>query len=151
MISPWSWQDAFGFAQAHEITGAGRTIYCAGQAATDDVGRPLYPGDMRRQTERALDNLEVVLHAAGARFADVVRLNYYTTDVPALFDAWDLITARLAAHAANDSRPASALLGVQGAGLPRAPDRDRGHRCDHTSRPTEVANGARPTGPPSAA
>jgi enamine deaminase RidA (YjgF/YER057c/UK114 family) len=114
-ISPWSWQDAFGFAQAHETTRSGRTIYCAGQAAVDEDGRPLHAGDMRRQLVRALDNLEVVLHAADAQLADVVRLTYYTTDVPALFDAWDLITERLAA---NDSRPASTLLGVQALAFP---------------------------------
>ncbi len=70
---------------------------------------------MRRQVICALDNLEEVLHAADSQLADVVRLTYYTTDVPALFDAWDLITERLAA---NDPRPASTLLGVQALAFP---------------------------------
>ena len=36
---------------------------------------------MRAQVALALDNLETVLDQAGLGLGDVVRLNYYTTDV----------------------------------------------------------------------
>jgi enamine deaminase RidA (YjgF/YER057c/UK114 family) len=115
VVNPWSWQDAFGFSQAHEIQGAGRTIFCAGQTSVDDEGRPLHAGDIRAQIERAFDNLEIVLEKAGARLADVARLNYYTTDVAALFGAWETVAGLLAARAC---RPASTLLGVHALAYP---------------------------------
>jgi enamine deaminase RidA (YjgF/YER057c/UK114 family) len=115
VMSPWSWQDAFGFAHAHEVQGAGRTIFCAGQASVDDEGRPLHAGDMRAQVERAFENLGIVLEKAGARLADVTRLNYYTTDVAALFGAWETVAGLLAA---GECRPASTLLGVQALAYP---------------------------------
>jgi 2-iminobutanoate/2-iminopropanoate deaminase len=70
---------------------------------------------MRAQLECALDNLEVVLEAAGAMMHDVVRLDYYTTDVGALFGAWDVVATRLAR---SECRPASTLLGVQALAFP---------------------------------
>ena len=66
-VNPWSWQDTFGFVHAQEVVGDGRMILCAGQASVDDEGRPLHAGDISAQIERAFDNLEVVLEAAGAR------------------------------------------------------------------------------------
>jgi enamine deaminase RidA (YjgF/YER057c/UK114 family) len=115
VINPWTWQDTFGFVQAHEITGGGRTVFCAGQASVDEDGRPLHTGDIRAQLERTFDNLETVLKAADARLRDLVRLNYYTTDAEALLGAWDVIATRLAAA---DCRPASTLVGVQTLAFP---------------------------------
>ncbi len=109
IINPWSWQDQFGFVQAHEVSGAGRVLLCAGQTSTDAEGRPVHPGDMRAQVALALDNLEAVLRQAGLGLADVVRLNYYTTDVDAFFGAHDIVMERLAGAGC---RPASTLLGV---------------------------------------
>ncbi len=114
-VNPWTWQDGFGYAQAVEVTGSGRTIFCAGQGSIDGEGRPVHPGNMRRQVEQALDNLETVLAAAAAGLGDVVRLGYFTTDVPGLFAAWDAITDRLDRAGC---RPASSLLGVQTLAFP---------------------------------
>ncbi len=109
IINPWTWQDQFGFVQATEISGAQRTIFCAGQVSTDDEGRPVHPGDMRAQINQALDNLETVLRQAGVALSDVVRLNYYTTDVDRLFEAYDAVVGRLAEAGCQ---PTSTLLGV---------------------------------------
>ena len=121
-LNPWAWQDAFGFVQANEVTGAARTVYCAGQTSVDEEGRPMHPGDMGRQLELSLDNLETVLGAAGATLGDVVRLNYYTTDVNGLIGVWSLLRERLSAAGC---RPASSLLGVAGARVPGSHARDR--------------------------
>ena len=115
VINPWSWQDAFGFAQAVEVAGPCRTVFCAGQTSVDDEGRPLHVGDMRGQVEQALDNLEHVLTAADAGLGDVVRLTYYTTDAGALFGAWDAVTGRLSRA---DCRPASSLVEVRALAFP---------------------------------
>lgn len=114
-VSPWTWQDAFGFVQATTAAGPARTIFCAGQASVDADGRPLHAGDIGRQIATCLDNLEAVLRAAGAALGDVVRLNYYTTDVEGLFGAWGAVVERLAAAGC---RPASTLLGVQALAFP---------------------------------
>jgi enamine deaminase RidA (YjgF/YER057c/UK114 family) len=109
IVNPWTWQDQFGFAQALELSGAQRMLVCAGQASVDAEGRPAHPGDIRAQVAQAFDNLETVLSQAGFSLADVVRLNYYTTDVDRLLEAYDVVGSRLAAVGC---RPASTLLGV---------------------------------------
>lgn len=109
IVNPWTWQEAFGFVQANELRGPQRWLVCAGQAAVDEAGRPLHPGDVRAQTRQALDNLETVLGQGGFTLADVVRLTVYTTDVEALLAAWDELTVRLSRAGC---KCAMTLLGV---------------------------------------
>ena len=109
IINPGTWQDNFGFVQGHEVSGAQRVLFCAGQTSNDAEGTPVHPGDIRAQVNQAFDNLEGVLKQADFTLADVVRINYYTTDVDLLLQNWDVITSRLAAAGC---RPASTLLGV---------------------------------------
>ena len=109
IINPTTWQDAYGFVQGHEVSGAQRVLFCAGQTSNDADGNPLHAGDIRAQINQAFDNLETVLKQAGFSLADVVRLNYYTTDVDLLLQNWDALTSRLDAAGC---RPASTLLGV---------------------------------------
>jgi enamine deaminase RidA (YjgF/YER057c/UK114 family) len=108
-VNPWTWQDQFGFSQAVEVSGQQRTLICAGQTSTAPDGSTLHAGDMRGQVAAALDNVETVLGEAGFSLADVVRLNYYTTDIEAFFTAADILGARLGAAGIQ---PASTLLGV---------------------------------------
>lgn len=108
-INPWKWQDQYGFSQAIEVSNASRVLYCAGQASVDDNGKPVHAGDMRKQIDQAFRNLETVLQAAGFGLENVVRLNYYTTDVEAFLAASDVLGSRLAAAA---SQPPGTLLGV---------------------------------------
>ena len=108
-VNPWDWQNQFAFSQAIEVTGGSRVLYCAGQTSVDEQGTPLHVGDMRKQIERAFQNLESVLKAAGFTLADVVRLNYYTTDVDKFFEAHDVVTSRLSRAG---SQPSGTLLGI---------------------------------------
>jgi enamine deaminase RidA (YjgF/YER057c/UK114 family) len=109
LINPWSWQDQFGFVQAQAISGAERTIYCSGQTSVDADGNPIHEGDMVAQVGQALDNLESVLRESGCGLSNVVRLNYYTTDLDGFFRAMDVLTARLEAAGC---RPAATLVEV---------------------------------------
>jgi enamine deaminase RidA (YjgF/YER057c/UK114 family) len=109
IINPWSWQDQFGFVQAQAVSGAERTIYCAGQTSVDADGNPIHEGDMVAQAGQALDNLESVLRQSGCELSDVVRLNYYTTQLDGFFPAMEVLTARLEAAGC---RPATTLLEV---------------------------------------
>ncbi len=110
IINPWNWQDAYGFVQANEVSDGQRVLYCAGQVSVDAEGNPLHPGDMGAQIAQCLDNVETVLQSAGFKMSDVVRLNFYTTDVDRTLEAWpSQIKDRLARAGC---RQASTLLGV---------------------------------------
>jgi len=108
-INPWKWQDVLGFAQAIEVGPAKRTLVCSGQTSVDANGAPLHAGDMAAQIRQALANLETVLAAGGFDLTDVVRLNYYTTDVDGFIAGAGGGLGRLAEA---NCRPASTLLGV---------------------------------------
>ncbi len=115
VVNPWTWQEQFGFVQANELRGPQRWLVCAGQAAVDETGRPLHPGDVRAQIRQALDNLETVLGQGGFTLADVVRLTLYTTDVDGFLAAWDELSGRLSQAGC---RSAMTLLGVTRLAVP---------------------------------
>jgi enamine deaminase RidA (YjgF/YER057c/UK114 family) len=115
IVNPWTWQDAFGFVQANKVSGHQRVLFCAGQTSTASDGQALHPGDMVAQVTQALDNLETVLRDAGMTLSDVVRLNYYTTDLDAFFGAAETLGQRLGEAGC---RPASTLLGVSRLAFP---------------------------------
>jgi enamine deaminase RidA (YjgF/YER057c/UK114 family) len=109
IINPWTWQDSRGFVQGREVSGATRTLYCAGVTSVDADGVVMHAGDMAAQLMQALDNLEAILDAAGYTLADVVRLTTYTTDVDACVAARPPMIRRLLDA---DCRYASTLLGI---------------------------------------
>jgi enamine deaminase RidA (YjgF/YER057c/UK114 family) len=109
VVNPWTWLDEFGFVQANETTGVERVLLCSGQGSVDADGAPLHEGDMGAQVSQALDNIETILSEAGFALGDVIRLNYYVTDVDAFIEAGQVYGPRLAQAGC---RPASTLLGV---------------------------------------
>src|SRR5918994_6738966 len=111
IINPWGWQDEYGFVQANKVSDAQRVLYCAGQVSVDAEGNPLHPGDMGAQIAQCLDNLETVLENAGFQMSDVVRMNFYTTDIDRTMEAWSVIQDRLTQRGC---RQASTALGVAG-------------------------------------
>jgi enamine deaminase RidA (YjgF/YER057c/UK114 family) len=110
-VNPWRWQDRASFSQAIEVRGGQRVLYCSGQTSVDGDGNPIYAGDMAKQMNQALDNLETVLKEAGLTLANVVRLNYYTTDLIAFHSARPVLGTRLGAAGL---KPAATLLAVAG-------------------------------------
>jgi enamine deaminase RidA (YjgF/YER057c/UK114 family) len=114
-INPWPWSLAMGFSQGEVVEGNRRTLYCAGQTATDADGKPQHAGDMEAQVAMALDNLEAVLAEAGMGLANIIRLNFYTTDVEAFFGAVAPLAARMGAAGVT---PPGTLLGVSRLAFP---------------------------------
>ena len=110
-INPWEWQDHFGFSQAKDVQVGKRVIYCSGQTSVDSNGAPMHAGEMTKQIDQALDNLETVLRQAGLKLANVVRMNYYTTDMEAFMDAGPSFGSRLAEAGC---KPSSTLLAISG-------------------------------------
>ena len=62
-------------------TPPGRMVFVAGQVALDANGEIVGAGDVAAQTRQVMENLRIALEAAGATFADVVRVVNYITDV----------------------------------------------------------------------
>lgn len=58
----------------------GRLVFCAGQVALDADGEIVGEGDIVAQTRQVMENVKLALEAAGASFADVVKITNYITD-----------------------------------------------------------------------
>jgi enamine deaminase RidA (YjgF/YER057c/UK114 family) len=115
-VNPWTWQDTYGFSQAIEVTGGERVLYCAGQTSSGPDGETLHGDDMGAQCRQAFDNLEAVLEHAGMTLENVVRLNYYVTDVERFFaEAAPVIGERIGGAGIQ---PAGTLLGVSRLAFP---------------------------------
>lgn len=69
---------------SHAVTGRGRWVAIAGQVALDEAGQLVGPGDMEAQARQVFANLNRALAAAGASFTDVIKLNFYLTDISLL-------------------------------------------------------------------
>jgi enamine deaminase RidA (YjgF/YER057c/UK114 family) len=108
-VNPWTWSLNFGFNQGEIVEGATRVLFCAGQTSVDGDGTPQHPGDMAAQIGLAADNLEAVLKGAGMGLSNVVRLNFYTTDVDAFLANAAALGERTGAAGVA---PPGTLLGV---------------------------------------
>ena len=56
-------------------------LFISGQVAFDDEGKVIGSGDIIAQARKIFDNIRVLLNKAGLDFDDVVKTNYYITDV----------------------------------------------------------------------
>jgi enamine deaminase RidA (YjgF/YER057c/UK114 family) len=106
-INPTSWSIGLGFDQAELVEEHRRLLVCSAQDAMDADGNPQHPGDMAAQLDLSLDNLEAVLAEADMTLANVVRLNFYATDVDELIAQFDKVNDRF-----GGSRYATTVLGV---------------------------------------
>ncbi|GAA2276699.1 RidA family protein [Glycomyces scopariae] len=114
-INPVTWSTELGFNQGELVSGHTRTLYCSGQTAMSDEGKPEHEGDMAAQLALCLANVEAVLAEAGMSLEHLVRLNVYTTDVDLLFQHYGVLAARLGAAQAA---PATTMLGVTRLAVP---------------------------------
>jgi reactive intermediate/imine deaminase len=69
-IGPYSW-----------ATRQGNLVFLAGTASVGADGRVVGPGDIRKQTEVTLENLQTAVTAAGGTLADIVKTTVYLGDV----------------------------------------------------------------------
>ncbi len=112
-----------GYTHVVEVSGPAKTIYIAGQVAFDASGKVIGAGDMKAQSEQVFKNLEAALKAAGATFADVVKMNTYVTDMSQLAAVREVRSRYFGTH---DSRQ-HARAGQRPRST-RTADRDRSHR-----------------------
>jgi len=91
---------------------AGGFLFTAGQIPLDPATMEVVAGDIVPQTRRVLENLQQVLHAAGATWKDVVKTTVFLqdmTDFPRFNEVYEA--------ALGTARPARST--VQVAALPR--------------------------------
>src|SRR4029453_9708029 len=61
---------------------AGNIVFLRGQVGQDlDTAESVGEGDVAAQTERAMENIALLLAEAGARLEDLCRITVYLTDV----------------------------------------------------------------------
>ena len=59
------------------VSGSVRTVYIGGQDAVDATGAIIGKGDIAKQSEQVLKNLQTALHAVGAGLENIVKWNVY--------------------------------------------------------------------------
>lgn len=91
---------------------SGNTLYLSGQIPLDPASGEIVGGDIAAQARRVFENIEAVLAAAGASFADVVRIGIYLTDLGDFAKVNEVMKEYFA-----EPFPARATIGV--AALPR--------------------------------
>lgn len=85
-------------------------VFVAGQISLDRDGNVVGAGDLRAQTTRVLENVKAALAAAGATFADVVKMNTYVVNLDAA--ALPIIREVRSQYFPAENPPASTLVGV---------------------------------------
>jgi enamine deaminase RidA (YjgF/YER057c/UK114 family) len=85
----------------------GNQIFVSGMLAWDTERRIVGVGDVRAQTRKALENVEATLKAAGATLANIVKINFYLTDIRDKTAVWEVRKEMF-----GDHRPASTLVEV---------------------------------------
>jgi len=78
IINPRGWPRPTGYANA--VVASGRVIVVSGQVGWNPASEQFETDELAAQARQALDNLVVVLRAAGAEPEHVVRLTWYVTD-----------------------------------------------------------------------
>jgi enamine deaminase RidA (YjgF/YER057c/UK114 family) len=104
-----------GFSQVVVAAGK-RTIYTAGQVSIDERGNLVGADDLTAQTEQVMRNVGLALAAAGASFADIVKITTYVVNYKPEHRA--IIGRARMPFFAKRPPPASTLVGVSALALP---------------------------------
>jgi 2-iminobutanoate/2-iminopropanoate deaminase len=83
-------------------------IYVSGQLPMSLDTRQPFTGDIEKQTELALRNVEAVLKAAGSDLDHVLQMTIYVSDM----EMWDEVNKKYA-EVMGDHRPARAIVPVK--------------------------------------
>jgi enamine deaminase RidA (YjgF/YER057c/UK114 family) len=97
-------------AYCHAVTVTGRLAFVSGQVAMDEAGNLVGEGDLGAQTRQALRNLQAILVALGGGWANVVKLNWYLTDVSEIQKVRDIRDEFLRPALGELPNPASTLI-----------------------------------------
>lgn len=111
VLNPPAWKKPRGYSNLVRTTG-GAMLFAAGQGASDSEGRLIGEGDICRQYEQILHNIQEVMAAGGAKMTDIVRLTIYCTDRDA-FLAKGKECSQIYKKYFGDYYPASTLVEIK--------------------------------------
>jgi len=104
-------------AYSHVVTAAGaRTIYISGQVSVDEEGRIVGEGDLAAQTTQVMQNLGLALKAAGATYANIVKITTFVVNYKP--ELRPIIGKARSAFFEGMEPPASTLVGVSALAAP---------------------------------
>ena len=75
-VNPPTLAKPVGYSNGFEVQG-GKTLYMAGQVATDKAGTVVGKGDLVAQFRQVCENLKALLLARGGQMNDIVKLTMY--------------------------------------------------------------------------
>ena len=90
----------------------GNILFCSGQIPLDPSTGEMVTGDIVRQAERVMSNIEAMLTAAGAGFDDIIKTTIYLVDMADFAAVNEVYGNRFPAH-----KPARSTVAVKA--LPR--------------------------------
>jgi reactive intermediate/imine deaminase len=79
-LSPGTLPRPFGYSHVVDAP-ADRIVYVSGQVPLDTGGELVGAGDFQAQVRQVFQNLNAALEAAGVGWDDVVKLNFFVTDL----------------------------------------------------------------------
>jgi reactive intermediate/imine deaminase len=79
-LSPETLPKPFGYSHVVDAP-AGRIVYVSGQVPLDSGGELVGAGDFQAQARQVFHNLNAALEAAGVGWDEVVKLNFFVTDL----------------------------------------------------------------------
>lgn len=92
------------------VVSGGRTVYVSGQVALDATGRVVGKDDLHAQTVQVYENLRAALGAAGASFADVIKMSTFVVGLDP--DRARVVREVRAQYLPAGHKPASTMVGV---------------------------------------
>jgi enamine deaminase RidA (YjgF/YER057c/UK114 family) len=92
------------------VASAGRTVYVSGQIALDATGRVIGEGDLHAQAVQVYENLKAALGAAGASFADVIKMTTYVVGLDP--ERAQVLREVRSQYLPAGHKPASTMVGV---------------------------------------
>jgi reactive intermediate/imine deaminase len=108
-LSPDRLAPPFGYSHVVDAP-ATRIVYVSGQVPLDAEGKLVGEGDFEAQVRQVFENLGAALEAAGVAWRDVVKLNYFLTDVSRVTS----VRAIRDEYVNTERPPASTLVEVSG-------------------------------------
>jgi enamine deaminase RidA (YjgF/YER057c/UK114 family) len=111
VLNPPAWKKPRGYSNLVKTTG-GTTLFAAGQGAFDPQGHLIGEGDVCRQYDQILHNIQEVMAVGGAKMTDIVRMTIYCIDRDA-FLAKGRECSQIFKGYFGDHYPASTLVEIK--------------------------------------
>ena len=107
-LNPETMPSPYGYSQVVEVTGAQRIVYVAGQVPLDVANNVVGEGDFDAQVAQVFENVRLGLEAAGMTFKNVVKMQFFLTDIAHLPRVRDIRDR----YVNTENPPASTSVGV---------------------------------------